>query len=74
MPGCCLAFPSDGERERGEQERGRGGRDTRVVAYSAFRNMRPYFTDIYCSENVFSVEPTRPRQEKRLYTFMGEAR
>lgn len=79
MPRCRLAFLSEGG---GETSRTEGwtarvrkrGRDAGVVASSAFQNMRPYFTDIYCSENVFSVGATRSRQEKRLYTFMGETR
>lgn len=36
-------------RGREGERRGRAG----VVASSAFQNMRPYFTDIYCHRNVF---------------------
>lgn len=36
-------------RGREGERRGRAG----VVASSAFQNMRPYFTDIYCYRNVF---------------------
>lgn len=71
--------PGAGERgdERGDENRGearaRGEGVPGVVASSAFQNMRPYFTDIYCPGNVFWPRESA-RQEKRLYTFMGVAR
>lgn len=36
--------------QRDEEKRARG-QDVEVVASSAFQNMRPYFTDIYCLRN-----------------------